>query len=103
MQLSFACTHWLSAYKAEVMTFFVLLSIISDNTQCTVHSDCQSLINTFNNVIHNIESAQRYRRPIFSIWNLILTWIQKRNITVILVKVKEHLDDALNQHTDELM
>ncbi|HVI21653.1 MAG TPA: RNase H family protein, partial [Bacillus sp. (in: firmicutes)] len=102
MQLSFACTHWLSAYKAEVMALFVLLSIIPDNTQCTIHSDCQSLINTFNKVIHNIEPAQRYRRPMFPIWNLILTWIHKRNITVILVKVKGHSDDVLNQHADEL-
>ena len=39
-QLSFAYTHWLSAYKAEVMTLFVLLSIIPDNTQCIVYSDC---------------------------------------------------------------
>src|SRR3954453_2910311 len=84
------------------MALFVLLSIISDNTKYTIYSDCQSLINTFNKVIHNIEPAQRYRRPIFPIWNLILTWIHKRNIKVILVKVKGHSDDALNQHADEL-
>src|SRR3954453_9722605 len=84
------------------MALFVLLSIISDNTKYTIYSDCQSLINTFNKVIHNIEPAQRYRRPMFPIWNLILTWIHQRNITVILVKVKGHSDDALNQHADEL-
>src|SRR4051812_33074798 len=96
MQMSFACTHWLSAYKAEVMAVFILLSIISDNTQCTIHSDCQSLINTFNKVTHNIEPSQNYRRPMFPIWNLILTWICTRNITITLVKVKGHLNDTLN-------
>src|SRR5436305_12053402 len=101
-QLSFACTHWLSAYKAEVMTFFVLLSIIPDNTQCIVYSDCQSLINTYHKIKHNIEPAQNYRRPMHPIWNLIVEWLSVRNITLTLIKVKGHSGDTLNQHADEL-
>src|SRR4051794_38983758 len=32
IQLSFVCTNWIFAYKAEVMALFILLLVISDNT-----------------------------------------------------------------------
>src|SRR4051812_15664001 len=84
------------------MTLFVLISIISDNAQCTVYSDCQSLINTFHKVKHNIKPAQKYRRPMHPIWNLIIKLLSERNITLFLYKVKGHSDNTFNQHVDEL-
>src|SRR3954447_3783608 len=101
-QLSFACTNWISAYKAEVMALFVLLLVIPDNTQCKVYSDCQSLINTFYKVKNNLEPAQKYRRPMYPIWNLIIEWLHLRNITLVPIKVKGHSDNTFNQHADEL-
>src|SRR4051794_15008896 len=101
-QLSFACTNWISAYKAEVMALFVLLLVIPDNTQCKVYSDCQSLINTFHKVKNNLEPAQKYRRPMYPIWNLIMEWLHLRNITLVPIKVKGHSDNTFNQHADEL-
>jgi hypothetical protein len=38
----------------------------------------------------------------YPIWNLMLERLQTRRITLILIKVKGHSDDALNQHADEL-
>src|SRR4051795_6246784 len=84
------------------MALFVLLLVISDNTQCKVYSDCQSLINTFHKVKTNLEPAQKYRRPMYPIWNLITEWLHLRNITLVLIKVKRHSDNTFNQHADEL-
>src|SRR4051812_20111297 len=84
------------------MALFVLLLVIPDNTQCKVYSDCQSLINTFHKVKHNLEPVQKYRRPMYPIWNLIIEWLHKHNITLILVKVKGHSNNTFNQHADEL-
>src|SRR5215212_8524260 len=52
--LSFSNTHWPSAYKAEVMAFFTLLSVLPNNFTCTIRVDCQALISTYHNVIYNI-------------------------------------------------
>ena len=36
------------------------------------------------------------------IWNLIVEWLNVRNITLTLIKVKGHSGNTLNQHADEL-
>ena len=83
-----------------VMAFFVLLTTFSDNFTCTVYSDSQSLINTYNEVIYNLKPSRNFRRPMFPIWNLIHAWIYELRLNITLLKVKGHSDDIYNNHAD---
>ena len=102
LQLSFDCSHWPSAYKAEVMALFVLLTILPDFSSCTIYSDCQTLISTFHEVIFNLAPSKNFKRPMFPIWNLIATWVHNLHLKITLLKVKGHSNDAYNKHADEL-
>src|SRR5436190_12424779 len=84
------------------MAFFVLLTIFPDNFMCTIYSDSQSLINTYNEIIYNLKPSRNFRRPMFPIWNLIHTWIYELRLNITLLKVKGHSDDIYNNHADKL-
>src|SRR3954447_13231568 len=53
------------------MTFFTLISILPEDFNCVIKVDCQALLNTFYEVLHNTTPSKTYRRPMYHLWALI--------------------------------
>src|SRR4051794_18654395 len=101
-EMSFTSTSWPSSYKAEVMAFFVLISILPEDFTCTIKVDCQALLNTFYEVLYNTTPSKTYRRPMFQLWTLIYAWINTKRLCITVQKVKGHSTNIINERADFL-
>src|SRR3954452_10868599 len=84
------------------MTFFTLISILPEDFTCVIKVDCQALLNTFYEVLHNTTPSKIYRRPMYHLWALIYNWINAKRLHISVQKVKGHSMNVINERADLL-
>src|SRR3954471_4910825 len=84
------------------MAFFTLISILPEDFTCVIKVDCQALLNTFYEVLHNTTPSKTYRRPMYHLWALIYNWINAKRLHISVQKVKGHFTNVINERADLL-
>ena len=66
-ELHFSASMWPSAFKAEMLSFFVAVCLLPVNSACSFVTDSQALINFFDEVIFDTKPSQTYKRDHFGL------------------------------------
>ena len=93
---------WPSAFKAEMLSFFVAVCLLPVNSACSFVTDSQALINLFDEVIFDTKPFQTYKRDRYGLWLTLRSLVCNRSLTLTLEKVPAHSHNLLNDRADWL-
>ncbi|EXX70865.1 hypothetical protein RirG_083660 [Rhizophagus irregularis DAOM 197198w] len=98
-----ASREWASSTKAKLLAIITALIVCPPNSNITIYTDSNNCINTFNNLRSPKLTARHFQKiNNCTLWNMLKHIILTLKLNVILLKVKAHSEDALNDAANTL-
>ncbi|CAB4424299.1 unnamed protein product [Rhizophagus irregularis] len=93
-----------SSFKSENLAILTILITLPTNSICTIYTDSQNCIDTYNTRLTTptISPRKRLKQNNFLIWDLIFWLIHHHSLTIQLLKVKAHSNNLFNDKADAL-
>ena len=105
-EYSVGVSLWPSSTHTEISAFLLALLVCPENAKINIYTDSQTTINTYTYLTHNEMKSITKRNFLKiknnSLWDVILSTINRFNLKVKLIKVKAHSGNKWNEEADKL-
>ena len=101
-EFNVASKAWPSLTRMELLAVLTLVSILSRNSEITIHTDSNNIITKFEKFKGNIIFCQKIKENNLVFWEVLFEILKRFNINIVFQKVKAHFGDKYNDRADTL-